>query len=295
MKKISWIFSLLVLMGSWSYAQNFETLTYFESDSLSLELDLFMPDMPDQSKNIPLVVYVHGGGFMGGDRTGGHALAKELVKEGIACASISYTLYMKGKSFSCDGITSEKVKAIQIAASQLWHATAFLLDNAEKYHFDRDQIFIGGSSAGAETVLHGAYFDRQKMQLFGKALPEDFRYAGIISGAGAVMDLNMITQENAIPTMLFHGDADNLVPYATAAHHYCPPTATGWLMFFGSYTIAQHMEKLGKSCEFISFTNGGHYYAGAFIHRDQERTIAFIQRVLASDSFTIYETKEGKR
>ena len=103
-----------------AFGQDFKSYNYFQYDTISLDLDLFLPKTDTIT---PLVIYVHGGGFSGGDRTGGHNLAKYLVAQGVACASISYTLYMKGKNFSCEGITSEKVKAIQIAASQLWNAT----------------------------------------------------------------------------------------------------------------------------------------------------------------------------
>ena len=107
-------------------AQDFQTHTYFTNDSISLDLDLFLPDL-NSSEKTPLVIYVHGGGFKNGDRKGGHKLAKYLIGHNIACASITYTLYMKDKSFSCDGILSEKIRAIQIAASQLWNATAYLI------------------------------------------------------------------------------------------------------------------------------------------------------------------------
>ncbi len=213
--------------------EDFQSFTYYSNDSLSLDLDIFMPLQMIEGGN-PLVIYVHGGGFSNGTRDAGHKLARHLAEQGIACASISYTLYMEGKSFGCDGILSEKVRAIQIAASQLWLATAYLNKYSGQFNIDTTRIFIAGSSAGAETVLHAAHWDREQMQCFEQALSPGFKYAGIISGAGAIMDLNLITPENKIPTMLFHGDADKLVPYGTAAHHYCPPNSSGWLMLFGS-------------------------------------------------------------
>ncbi len=103
------------------------------------------------------------------------------------------------------------------------------------------------------------------------------------------MDLNLITIGNMIPSMLFHGDADDLVPYRIAAHHLCPPDSPGWLMLFGSMAIAQHLQELGESCQMTSFIGGGHSYAGAFFYQDQEPVAAFIDRVLAGESFIIYE------
>ncbi|MDX2432288.1 MAG: alpha/beta hydrolase [Bacteroides sp.] len=269
--------------------EDFQSLTYYSNDSLSVDLDIFLPDQMLEGGN-PLVIYVHGGGFSNGTRDAGHKLARHLAEQGIACASISYTLYMEGKSFGCDGILSEKVRAIQIAASQLWLATAYLNKYSGQFNIDTTRIFIAGSSAGAETVLHAAHWDREQMQFFEQNLSPDFRYAGVISGAGAIMDLNLISPENMIPTMLFHGDDDQLVPYGIAAHHYCPPSSPGWLMLFGSGAIAQHLQKLGGTCQLTTFLGGGHSFAGAFFYQDQEPVADFINRVLSGGCFNIYQS-----
>ncbi|MDO1499037.1 alpha/beta hydrolase fold domain-containing protein [Winogradskyella maritima] len=69
---------------------------------------------------------------------------------------------------------SEKVKAIQIASSQLWQATAFLREKSSELNLDSTKIFIAGSSAGAETVMHAAYWNRNQMQLYENRLPTEF-------------------------------------------------------------------------------------------------------------------------
>ncbi|MEP2023997.1 MAG: alpha/beta hydrolase [Reichenbachiella sp.] len=278
--------SVLLLLFSDLIGQSFQTLTYFEKDTISLDLDLFLPDKPKE--NLPLVIFVHGGGFATGDRSSGHALANHLVSQGIACASISYTLFMKDKSFSCDGITAEKIRAIQIAANQLWEATAYLIQGKNPYQIDKTNIYLAGSSAGAETVLHAAYWNRKEMDLFETSLDSNFRYTGIIAGAGAVLDLNAITRENHLPTMMFHGDKDELVPYATAAHHYCRPNASGWMMLFGSYSIAQHLSQQNGTVQLITFKGGGHDFANAFFSENQVVVSDFVKRIKSKEVFCEY-------
>lgn len=268
--------------------QDHQTHTYFRNDSISQKLDLFLPE-GGGDKDTPLMIYVHGGGFAGGDRSGGHKFAHYLQSRGIACASIDYTLYAKETGFSCDVVLPEKVKAIQIAASQLWHATDWLIERRDAFNLDTSAIFLGGSSAGAETVLHAPFWNRREMQLYEPALDTGFSYAGVIAGAGAIMDLNLITRENMLPLMVFHGDADPLVPYGTAAHHYCPPDSPGWLMLFGSHSIVRHIEKLGGTCYLTTFEGGGHYYAGAYIHRNQQPAVDFIHDVLEGRHFVKYQ------
>ncbi|HKL38837.1 MAG TPA: alpha/beta hydrolase [Bacteroidales bacterium] len=292
MKKIPLLllFAAIVLTTD-MVGQDDQTYTYFSNDSITRQLDLFLPDRAGDDPT-PLVVYVHGGGFAGGDRTGGHQLAHYLTGQGIACASIDYTLHARGTGFGCDVALPEKIRAIQIAASQTWQATAWLIDKQDAFNLDTSAIFLAGSSAGAETVLHAPFWDRERMQLYGRSLDSSFSYAGVIAGAGAIMDLNLITRENQVPLMLFHGDADPLVPYGTAAHHFCPPDSPGWLMLFGSQSIARHIEDLDGTCYLTTYKGGGHYYAGAHIHRDQQPVVDFIRDVLEGKRFFHYRTVE---
>lgn len=276
---------LLLCFAQHLWAQNFKTLTYYTNDSTKLELDLFLPK--DAESATPLFIHVHGGGFSGGERHSDHDVCRYLATKGIASAAISYTLYMKGKSFSCDGILTEKVKAIQLAVNDLWQATLFFIDHSKEYNIDTSKIFISGSSAGAETVLHAAYWDQERMSLYPRQLPSGFKYAGLISGAGAIMDLNLITKENIIPTMLFHGSCDSVVPYSTAAHHYCPTGSPGWLMLFGSYSIFNHIKTLTPNAHLISYCGGGHEYSAEAFHNDPASIYSFIQRAMKKE-------KDGK-
>lgn len=266
--------------------QSFQTHTYYVDDTTRLELDLFLPAQKS-GELAPVVVFVHGGGFSGGDRSAGHSLGKAMSQQGIAVASMSYTLYMKGRTqdWSCDGILTEKVKTIQIAANQVWIATNYLRQRAAEWKLDPTQIFISGSSAGGEAVLHAAYWDRAAMALYPHRLPADFKYAGLISGAGAIMDLNPITSEQQLPTLLFHGDADPVVPYGTAAHHFCPPGSSGWLMLFGSGAIADHHAKLGGTYSLITFSGASHSVAGHYFFQEQNVLADFVKRVLKGNTF----------
>jgi predicted peptidase len=258
--------------------QDFQTLNYLKNDTDSLDLNFFRP--ATTTTKSPLVIFVHGGGFSDGSRNAGTDFGTYLSKNGFACASITYTLYMKDKDFGCNGILTEKVKAIRYGATDVWAATNYFIQHANELNIDTSQIFIAGSSAGAESVLHAAYWNRNQMSLFKTGLSPTFRYAGIVAGAGALMDLNLITAQNAIPTMLFHGDADKTVPYATAAHRYCPCNATGWLMFFGSKSIYDYMLNMGGSVQLITFKDGNHDYNSYYIRKDTQVVVEFLNKVM---------------
>ena len=264
-------------------AQKYTTFNYLKNETDSLDLNFFRPT--NTTTKTSLVIFVHGGGFSGGSRNAGTDFGTYLSKNGFACASITYTLYMKDKDFGCNGIVSEKVKAIRYGVSDLWAATQYFIQHAAELNIDTAKIFIAGASAGAESVLHAAYWNRQQMSLFKTSLSPNFRYAGIISGAGAIMDLNLITKQNALPTLLFHGDADKTVPYATAAHRYCQCNSSGWLMLFGSKSIYDCMLKIGSTVQLTTFAGGSHDYNFYYMKQDTQTVVDFLNKVLKEKRF----------
>lgn len=280
----SYAFIFCFFLASQVSAQKFTTHTYHQTDS-ALQLDLFLPEGKPASAKLPLVIYVHGGGFSGGVRTDAHNMCKQLANHGYAAATISYSLYMKNRSFGCDGVLTEKVKAIQLAVNDLWKATAFFIEHQQKFNLDVKQFFLAGSSAGAETALHAAFWDFNLMNLYGTKLPPDFKYAGLVAGAGAIMDLNLITKSNVIPMMLFHGNADGTVPYATASHRSCKTNASGWLMLFGSYSVYNHLTELDGTSQLYTFCGGAHEYSGELFYKNTEPMITFLNQIRKGEKF----------
>ena len=256
MKQV-FIAALFFLMSGNISAQNIEierqTLVYEDT----LALDIFYPKQKGNELR-PLLIYVHGGGFSGGNRDHGIGYCEYFAKKGWVTATISYHLTMKGQSFSCGQAVQNKINTLLTAAQNVNQATAFLLNKKKQFNIDPSNVVIAGSSAGAEAVLQAAYWKKSQEDI----LSDGFKYAGVISMAGAVLDQNWITTDTAIPTALFHGTCDPLVPFAAAAHHYCSPDATGFMMLFGSYAIAEKLRSVNKGYYFVSSCGGGHEWAG---------------------------------
>ncbi|MBN2806253.1 MAG: hypothetical protein JXR22_06305 [Prolixibacteraceae bacterium] len=282
-------FALLLVMISGAQDAGFQTLCYYEDDTTRLELDLFLPDNVSDGEKVPLLIFVHGGGFKNGTRESAHGFCQFLADEGIAAATITYTLYMADKSFSCDGILTEKIRAIQLAGNQVWKASAYFLNNQDQFPINTRQIFLGGSSAGAEAILHAAYWDRKVMGLYPDEIPETFRYAGLISGAGALMDINLITKENQLSSLFFHGNCDKVVPYPAAPHHYCKGNVPGWLMFFGSRAIHEQHLQLHGSSFLMTFCGGGHEYSWKPFDEERPNILWFIHQTLGDRLFQMHQ------
>lgn len=113
-----------------------------------LDLWLFPPTRKvfDQA---PVVVYVHGGGWGNGDKTGvlrGHVLqvVRELTAAGVACVTIEYRLTKAGGPTAAD------------SAADCKDAVRFLAANAARYGLDPTRLATFGSSAGGHLALVAA-------------------------------------------------------------------------------------------------------------------------------------------
>ena len=238
-----------------------DTYTYSEKDNQKLDLDIYQPAF-DGTVDRPVLLFAHGGGFSGGkrDTPENQKFCKRIAEHGYVAVSISYRLTRKGTAtgLGCDCPADEKLKTFQSAVDDLQDATYFLIERREQFAIDPHKIILAGSSAGAETVLNTAF---QPPYCYGLD-SGPVSYAGVIAMAGAIFDINAIYEDSAVPAMFFHGTSDNLVPYATAPHHYCPEGSPGYLILYGSYSMAERLRELGKSYWLHTTCGGGHAIAG---------------------------------
>lgn len=208
---------------------------YADSDNPRQRLDIFLPKNVDADKRLPLVVYIHGGGWHSGDKSGGYRLLGPLVESGdYAAASIGYRL------------TQEAIWPAQIHDCKA--AIRWLRVNAAKYGYDPDRIGIVGTSAGGHLVaMLGTSGDVKSLEgNLGKHPDVSSRVACVVDFFGA-SDLTVLgsrhdgpdsppakliggaiqeNKETALnaspityvsgddpPFLFIHGTDDSLVPY----------------------------------------------------------------------------------
>ncbi len=259
--KIPSLLTILCLLSLTVFSQDPVTVNYYDD----LQMDIYLPeDTPDA-----IVLFVHGGGFSGGSRQNGAVFCRNIMRmnkergTSYAAITMSYRLLMTGRGFGCDIPAEEKRMVLRENGRDISRAAAWILSEGSRNGLVTDKIILAGSSAGAEGILHAAYWDQTRIDDNGTAiLPDEFSYAGIISMAGALIDLNLISKENALPSLFFHGTCDNLVPYASAPHHYCDESEPGYLMLHGSASIADRLAALGANYMLVSECGGGHEWAG---------------------------------
>lgn len=192
-----------------------ETRLYAEKESEELKMDIYKSDSVTQQPQ-PCLIFVFGGGFKNGTRDAElyQPFFHYFAEKGFTIAAIDYRLGMKDQK--APGIFNTKPirNAIAKAVDDLYSATGYLLDNAEELDIDPSLIIISGSSAGAITVLQADY-EKRNSHPSAAMLPDNFRYAGVISFAGAIFSTEGVPSyaQPPAPTLFFHGSADKLVPY----------------------------------------------------------------------------------
>lgn len=208
-------------------------LTYLTASNTELKLDLYLPRTaasPTPTQN-PTVIFIHGGGWTGGNRLGSSLNALPYMEMGFSVVNMTYRL--------------ARVALAPAAVEDSRCALRWVYRNAKEYGFDTSKIIVTGQSAGGHLALTtgmlppNSDFDRE---CFG---PEELKVAAIVNWYGitdvadlldgpnkktyAVQWLSSLPNRGELarqlspltyvrvglpPILSIQGDADPTVPYA---------------------------------------------------------------------------------
>jgi acetyl esterase/lipase len=202
-------------------------LEYVKDGHERQKLDLYLPEKAEGP--LPLIVWIHGGGWQGGSKNGCPVLF--LTTKGYAVASINYRLSQHAQF------------PAQIEDCKT--AIRWLRANAKKYNLDSDHVGVAGGSAGGHLVAllgttggvkelegKGGHSDQSSrvqavVDLFGPADltkmggKPDSAVAKLLGGpvqenkekAAKASPVTYVSKESA-PFLILHGDKDPTVPYS---------------------------------------------------------------------------------
>jgi len=262
-------------------------LAYAGTDNPRQKLDLFFPKKRSIENPLPLVAFIHGGGWRNGDkRSGLHRVAAFVESGEFVGASIGYRL------------SSEAIWPAQIHDCKA--AIRWLRAHADEFGFDPDRITVMGSSAGGHLVamlgtsggvkkLEGDLGKHQgvssrvncvidefgptnfltmndfpgKMDHLAKDSPESKLLGRQITEVPELVreasPITHVTKDDP-PILILHGTKDPLVPYQQ------------------SVAFAETLRKAGVTVTLQKIENGEH---GGFNNEEvNSRTKAFLQKYL---------------
>lgn len=209
-------------------------VTYCVMDGVELKMDIYRPQ--SGAAPTPALLYVHGGGWTGGDKRSGIQDIPELLARGYLIAAVNYRLAPRYKFPAM----IEDVKC----------AVRFLRANAERYNINRDKIGAWGGSAGGHLVALLGTADETAGWEVGQYLDQSSRVQAVVDMFGptdltvlfeganprlmeqvfGTSDRNSETLKRASPVtwvssddspfLILHGERDTLVPVSQSQIFY---------------------------------------------------------------------------
>ena len=239
-----------------------ENIPYADTDNPRQQIDLFLPRKQIDDKPLPIVAFIHGGGWRNGSRRSGLSFIGPIVQTGkYIGASIGYRL------------TDEAIWPAQIHDCKA--AIRWLRANAEQYGADSKKIIVAGSSAGGHLVaMLGTSGDVQELEgNLGNHVDKSSRVDGVVNFfgpsdlasmggwhnnsdspeslllGGTVPENKKIARaaspityasEDDPPFLTIHGTNDSVVPFEQSAQ------------------LTKALQKAGAFAQLIPIEGGGH-------------------------------------
>lgn len=235
----------------------------FYGDDMLHKLDIVMPD---KNANGGVIVMIHGGAWTDGGKGEMNKYRYDFYKKGFTYAQIDYRFAKNGLAMGdlLDDVTL---------------ALAGIKQTAAENGIELENAMLGGISAGGQMALLYSYSHREEAPLSVKCcvgmsavsdmtarsvwinnpLDEyqsaknkmvkigsrlcgfDFDESSFDDALPCLEKISPLAYaENAVPTILAHGVADDIIPYDIAVSMYNALNANG------------------IECSFVSFTNSGH-------------------------------------
>ena len=205
-------------------------VSYSKDDPENI-MDAYIPANYDSCK---VIVYLHGSGWTGGDKDEfPQMMIEELVgKRKYILVSANYRLIKDGKN---------RFPSQMEDVSKLF---SFLTRNAEKYNYNGKEYALMGGSAGAYLAMLYAYgYDSLKQvktvidfwgptdladqAVFDENKDAEAKVINLLGTSDPKAQIRYnaspyyrVTKETGVPTILFHGGKDPLVPISQADKMY---------------------------------------------------------------------------
>jgi len=157
----------------------FAERTLDDGSTYLIRMDLTVP--LGGAADVPVVVYVPGGGFVVSDRDNSLGNRSYLIEHGIAVAAIEYRTIGDGATVP-DGVADVK------------SAVRYLRANAEQYGLDADEIGLWGESAGAYLVTMAGVTEGEPQFEVGDNLDVSSEVQAVVEQFGA-SDLTRIAED----------------------------------------------------------------------------------------------------
>ncbi len=165
--------------------KKYDDLIYQNYGGREMHLDLFVPSKYKRKDKFPVVVMIHGGGWISGDKSLQWAMAEKLAENGYICATVEYRMLLEA--------------SYPAAVVDIKTAIKFLRSQYKNYPIDTTKFATYGGSAGgqlAALVASTGYYNHYADTLV---------YKGFSNKVQAMVDVDGVLH-------FLHKDADEVRP-----------------------------------------------------------------------------------
>jgi len=249
---------------------------YKETGDTKLKLWAFNPEGWKSSDSRPAIVFFFGGGWKSGSPTQFVPQSEILAKRGMVAIVADYRVASRNQTKAKDCVVDAR------------DAMRYVRENAAKLGIDPKRLAAGGGSAGGHiaaclgVIEADAESRPNAMALFnpacvlapldGKNYWDPERGDGMKDRMGvepeAISPAHHVTAK-APPCVIFHGKADETVPYATTE------------------VFAKKMKDAGVNCVLHGYEGEGHGFFNAGRKSTTSKTPAFSQTMKELDAFLV--------
>ena len=271
------VFDLENIPGAIYEVKEYLNRPYMNKDEVPLAMDVFVPEV-EKGTELPVIVHVHGGGLVIGDRKPARAYSHVLASRGYLVFSIEYRLAPRAN-------VSEQLDDVCAGMDAIG---SHLID----FEVDFGRIFLTAESAGGYLAVYTAamkYSERLQKAIGYEPTRMEFRALGIASGMyytnrddplGLLLADQFYGNKRTSPEFL-----ELMDPEHPEIVRNLPPLflVTSRGDFLNNYTLMYHkaLKDAGKSTKLVYYgeANLGHTFVT--VNPTHPKSIDAIDRMLA--------------
>lgn len=263
-------------------------IPYANTDNPRQRLDLYLPKQASKSGPLPVIVYIHGGGWQMGSKIMARTQIMDLVNSGrFVAVSAGYRLGWEAPW--------------PAQSNDLHAALRWIRANAEQHGLDSDRVCAMGASAGGHIAAHLGVHSGSVAADNNQSLDQSAEVQCVVNIFGPADLTTPLLNDESSPdvgaiTVLLGGTSEQNPDLARLASpvYQVKPGAPPFLVIHGtedpvvaydeSVRLVQALEEAGVTVYFQTVEGGGHGNFGAATDAVNQRVEAFLNRVLYNDS-----------
>jgi acetyl esterase/lipase len=260
-----------------------QDIVYGKGGDVDLQLDLARPQ--DGNGPFPAIVFIHGGGWVGGDRQSFRSKIEDAARRGYVAVTITYRLAQP------DPDTELGKVPFPAQIQDCKCAVRWIRFVAEKYRIDPDRIGVAGASAGGHlSLLVGLAEETAGLEGAGGHAEHSSRVRAVVNLFGPT-DLTRayedVPEARRFAKALCRGTPDDVPETYKAASPVTyvskddPPVLT-LVLPSQAKLLHETMKEVGARHELVILEGQGHGFSGDAAKRAEDALWTFFERELKS-------------